>query len=154
MRQAVGRERDTKKTGTVRNIAIMTIMLTIQAMTSTGQECKRLDDGQYLFKHTTKGQKKANFLLMIKGDTYFVTKDGQNFPEGKIEWWPDNCMFKLTSSQPPVKKNTDSLSVLEKTFQSYDGYCYEVYDSRKFTMTYCGNVHITLGEGRIVRKRR
>jgi hypothetical protein len=136
----------------LKHLVIATIILTIQTFTTFGQECKRLDDGQYFFKYKTKGYEKADFILTISGDTYSITKDGQEYPKGRIEWWSDNCMFKLNAHEKQKTEKADSSNAIQKTFLSYGGYCYEIIDRRKFRLTYCGNLHITSGEGRVIKK--
>jgi hypothetical protein len=138
------------KTMTLRNFTIA-IILTIQTLTAWGQECKKLDDAQYFVKHKTKGQKKSSFRLTIANDMYFITRDGKEYPKGKIQWSPYGCMFKLDSDQPQMTK-ADSMSVIGKMFISNGGYCYELNARRKFRLTYCGNLHITISEGRIIKK--
>ena len=64
-------------------------------------------------------------------------------------------MFKLHSdNQVPV--NMDSLDSVSKTLMktslSYGEGCYELTDRNKFRLTYCGNLHITMSEGRIIKK--
>lgn len=135
-----------------KHLIIAAMVLTFQSLTTFGQECKKLDDGQYYFKYKTKGYEKADFMLTIKGGRYFITKSGQEYPKGIIEWWADNCMFKLASDRNQVIEKTDSLNIFQKTFLSYGGYCYELTGKWKFRLTYCGNLPITSGEGRIVKK--
>jgi hypothetical protein len=60
-------------------------------------------------------------------------------------------MFKLDAGQSEVTNRPDTLTVLEKTYLSYGGSCYELNDKDKFRLTYCGNLHITMSEGRIVK---
>ena len=150
----------------MKNLLSIKILLSILSLSALGQECKKLDDGQYSFKF--KIPKKDIFMLTIKGDSYFITKDGKVYPEGKIEWWDDKCMFKLVSDEAEVEEKpdvstvlpkTDSISVLllnsaiawQNTFLSRS-YCYELVRRRKFRLTYCDNIHITSGEGRIKKK--
>lgn len=126
-------------------------------MNALGQDCRKLEDGTYLFKHKTKGHSSADFLLTVKGDEYtMLRKSSQESSTGQITWWPSNCLFKLSSQQIEVPKNLDSLNsaqqILIKTELSYGGTCYELVSERKFRMTYCGNLHITKSEGKIVRK--
>jgi hypothetical protein len=139
-------------------------------LTASGQECKSLDDGKYYFKHSTKGYRKTDFMLTITGDNYFITRDGEKYQKDRIKWWQDKCKFKLNSddvlalekndSSNLVQKtgslnvlvNTDPGDVLRKTFLSYGGTCYELNGRRRFRLTYCGNIHITLAEGRIIKK--
>ena len=49
---------------------ITTTIFTIGTLTAFGQDCEKLTDGQYLFKHKTKGHKKADFILTISGDQF------------------------------------------------------------------------------------
>ncbi|MGC3945535.1 MAG: hypothetical protein QM762_13630 [Chryseolinea sp.] len=146
-------------------------MAVFVGLTAFGQECRKLEDGQYSFKHKTKAYKKADFTLTIAGDFYFITKDGHEYPNGRIEWWTDNCMFRLnadegqrieerigTRSEPQdtdsikIRPLPDPISVLEKTNLSCGEYCYEIVNRRTFRLTYCGNLHITSAEGRIGKK--
>jgi len=131
-------------------LILLTTVLTTQIIIASGQSCKKLADGQYNFKHTTKGHKKADFVLTITGGTYYIVKDGQRESGGKIEWWTDNCMFKLNGEHGQETKTTDSTDTFQKTFQSNGGTCYELTGENKFRLTYCGNLHITLSEGRII----
>jgi len=109
-------------------------------------------------------------MLTIEGDSYFITKDNQTYGRKEIEWWSDNCMFKLNSDENQIKvkadstsrlqkgdsinvlRNMDGVAALQNTFSSYGGHCYELTNRRKFRLTYCGNLHITIAEGRIIRK--
>jgi len=129
----------------------------MQTLTAFGQDCETLTDGQYLFKHKTKGHKKADFILAISGDRFTVIKDGQEGLQGEIQWWPDNCKFKIYSDDK-APNNFDSLNSVQKTLirtsLSYGGGCYELVDRHKFRLTYCGNVHITMSEGRVIKKGR
>ncbi|CAN5211744.1 hypothetical protein BH09BAC3_BH09BAC3_25750 [soil metagenome] len=138
-------------------LCITTTILTIGTLTAFGQDCEKLADGQYLFKHKTKGHKKADFTLSISGDQFIIIKDGQEGLKGEIKWWPDNCMFKIYSDDK-APDNLDSLNSVQKTLirtsMSYGGSCYELVGRRKFRLTYCGNVHITMSEGRVIKKGR
>lgn len=139
------------------NIIITTTILTIGTLTAFGQDCEKLGDGQYLFKHKTKGHKNSNFRLVITGDRYVIKRDGQEELKGEIKWSSDNCMFDLhEDNEVPV--NIDSLNSvakqLMKTSLSYGGTCYEIADKKKFRLTYCGNLHITMSEGRIIKRGR
>jgi len=142
---------------TKRHLIITTIILTIQTSTALGQECKKLGDGEYFFKHKTKEYRQADFGLIIKDDTYTIIHDGQEKSNGTIEWWTDNCMFKL-NSDIQVEPNIDSLDSFSRTIyltsKSYGGSCYEMTKGNKFRLTYCGNIHITKSEGRIIKKGR
>ena len=136
---------------------ITTTILTIQTLTAFGQDCEKLGDGQYLFKHKTKGHKKSDFKLLITGDSYTLKKDGQEELKGEIQWSSDKCMFELhADNEVPV--NIDSLdsvaNLLVKTSLSYGGGCYEITDKKEFRLTYCGNLHITMSEGRIIKRGR
>lgn len=84
---------------TKRHLIITTIILTIQRYTVLGQECKKLGDGEYLFKHKTKEYSQSDFKLIIQGDSFTIINSGQENGKGRLEWWPDNCMFKLNSAQ-------------------------------------------------------
>lgn len=124
----------------------------MQGAIAFGQICTKLQDGKYNFKHTTHGHKKSDFVLRITGDSYAILKDGQTESKGKIEWWTDNCMFKLSAEHGQEIDTTGTSKIYQKTFQSYGGTCYELIEKNKFRLTYCGNLHITLSEGRIVKK--
>ena len=131
---------------------ITTTILTIGTLTAFGQECEKLGDGQYLFKHKTKGHKTSDFRLLITADRYIIKRDGQEELKGEIKWSSDNCMFELhRDNEVPI--NIDSLDsvskLLMKTSLSYGGGCYEITNKKKFRLTYCGNFHITMSEGRI-----
>ncbi|QOI98533.1 MAG: hypothetical protein HRU69_14015 [Flammeovirgaceae bacterium] len=136
---------------------ITTTILTIGTLTAFGQDCEKLGDGQYLFKHKTKGHKKSDFRLLITGDRYNIKREGQEELKGDIKWSSDNCMFQLHGDNE-VPINIDSLDsvskLLMKTSSSYGGACYEITDKEKFRLTYCGNLHITMSEGRISKRRR
>ena|SRR5690606_15384691 len=138
-------------------VFITTTILTLQTLTAIGQDCEKLGDGQYLFKHKTKGHKKSDFKLVISGDSYTVIRDGHEELKGEILWSPDNCMFELNGDNE-VPANIDSLDsvakLLVKTSQSYGGSCYEITDKKEFRLTYCRNLHITMSEGRIIQKGR
>lgn len=132
-------------------IFLSTAILTMQTLTALGQDCAKLSDGEYRFKHKTKGHKKADFKLIITGDRYTLINNGEE-NTGQIQWWPDNCMFQLQmDNEVPI--NIDSLNsvskLLMKTSTSYGGTCYEITDKNKFRLTYCGNLHITMSEGSI-----
>jgi hypothetical protein len=133
------------------------LILTVLSLYSFGQECERLADGEYLFKYKTKELRGFNFLLVVQGDGYTVVTNNHVNDSGYLEWWPDSCMVKLRSSSP-IKVSTDSLdsfqNTLERTYSSYGGDCVEIVKGNMFRMTYCGNLHITKGEGRIIKKRR
>lgn len=136
---------------------ITTTILTIGTLTAFGQDCEKLGDGQYLFKHKTKGHRKSDFRLLITGDRYTLKRDEQEELKGEIQWSSDNCMFELhVDNEVPV--NIDSLNsvakLLMKTSLSYGGTCYEITDKKKFRLTYCGNLHITMSEGRITKRGR
>ncbi len=135
---------------------IATALLAIGSLVACGQDCERLTDGQYLFKYKAKDHKKADFILVITGSQFTIIKDGREEQRGEIKWWSDNCMFKIYSDDKALN-NLDSLNTAEKilvrTSISYGGSCYELIGRRKFRLTYCGNLHITIGEGRIRKKR-
>lgn len=135
---------------------VATTLLAIGSLIACGQDCTRLADGQYLFKHKAKEHKKADFILVISGSQFTVIKEGREEQKGEIKWWPDNCMFKIDSDDK-VPDNPESLNAVEnilvQTVISFGGSCYELIGKRKFRLTYCGNVHITKGEGRIIKKR-
>ena len=132
------------------------ILLIISALPVLGQDCKKLADGQYHFKHKTKVDRPADFTLTIKGNRYTFIKDGQKELVGEIQWWSD-CTFKLNAdNQVPV--NTDSLNSFQKrlvmTEISWGGRCYELTGKHRFRLTYCGNLHITMSEGRVIKRGR
>jgi hypothetical protein len=136
---------------------ITTILLTVQTISMFGQECEKLSEGHYLFKHKTKGHKKVDFTLVISGDRFTVIKDGKEGFQGEIKWWQDNCKFKIYSDDN-APENFDSLDSVQKTLirtsVSYGGSCYELIGKHKFRLTYCGNTHITMSEGRIIKRGR
>ncbi len=91
--------------------------------------------------------------MIISGDRYTLKKDSQEESKGEILWLSDNCMFKLNADDLATV-NIDSLSsIAQILMKSYDGGCYEVSDKKEFRFTHCGNLHITLSEGRILKKR-
>ncbi len=146
-------------------VLIFLLIMIVSKVLAFGQECKKLDDGQYRFKF--KSPKKDVLMLTINGNSYFITKDNKGYSKGKIEWWGDNCMFKLVADEAeekepeilPASPATDYIKVLlpnsatvwRNTFLSRS-YCYELIGGRKFRLTYCDNIHITSGEGRIKKK--
>jgi hypothetical protein len=137
---------------TKRHLIITTIILTFQTFTALGQECKKFGDGEYFFKHKTKEHRQADFRLIIKGDTFTIIHDGQEKSNGTIEWWPDNCLFQLKGDQNLKTENADSLNNVQKALLSLGDSCYELDKKQNFRLTYCGNLHITKSEGRIIKK--
>ena len=153
---------------------LILVVLVIQGSATLAQDCSRLADGRYYFRFKAKNHKESDFMLTVMGETYFITRQGKEYPRGRIEWWPDNCMFKLSSDNEGTKdealtkedslsssgkgdseikvQETDGIAILRKTFMSWGDYCYEITNGRKFRLTYCGNLHITSGAGRIIKK--
>ncbi len=137
---------------TKRYLFITTIVLTIQTSIILGQEYKKLGDGEYLLKHKTKEYRQSDFRLLIQGESFKIIKGGQENGKGRIEWWPDNCMFKLNSGQTQRTEKIDSLNNVQMALLSLGDSCYELTGRQKFQLTYCGNLHITKSEGRITKK--
>ncbi len=130
-------------------------LLAFQAIPSFSQDCQRLSDGKYEFKHIAKELRISDFTLIISGERYTVITKSRAKSKGKIEWWPDNCMFKLVEdNQVPITENqlNSNDTILAKTLLSFGGSCYEITGRKKFRLTYCGNLHITKSEGRITKR--
>jgi hypothetical protein len=135
--------------------ALLLVLCTILIPhTSIGQRnCIHLKDGNYEFKFAN-ADDSIDFRLAINGDKFIRTAhDGQQII-GNIKWLHD-CLFVLDHMIP--KTLPDSASWLQKALAQQGTPCFEVQKERRalvFRLTYTANLHITSGEGKIVRVRR
>ena len=124
----------------------LTIIIIIPSFKT--QDCDKLEDGLYDVVVTTKGYE--NFELILDGNQFkIIHKDG-HLNSGTLDWI--NC--DLILRKPKV--NLDTLSEFDKKIYLLGDLVYEINRKNKnkikFRLTQTGNPHITINEGRLIKK--
>src|SRR5688572_32925274 len=88
------------------------LLLSFQTFVASGQDCKKLTDGKFRFKHKTKGYEKVDFTFVIAGDHYTKVNYDKTESKGKLEWF-STCLFTLHPDSSQTSLRSDSLNDVE-----------------------------------------
>lgn len=129
-------------------IAIIVIFLIAYILVSAyGQDCKKLENGKYKVK--SKGY--DSYILSIDNENFTVLDKNAELKKGKIEWDTDVfCIFVLNYEENIEFQEPDTLK-FDYIHKGWGKPCYELLGINKFRMTWTGNLHITLYEGKIIK---
>lgn len=106
----------------------------------------RLHDGIYLVKFESPVRQK--YRLLIQGDSYALFEGQHLKSSGKITWVSnDSFALGIDDTKP------ESSDLFSKMHNGWGNPCYEIGpNGRNFRLTWSGNLHVTAGEGKIVRE--
>jgi hypothetical protein len=131
---------------------ISLLILTLLTFLTSRDDCKRLQDGVYLAKHTSKNGA-VDYKLTIAGEICDIHVNDTLNVKGKVKWISD-CSFIL---EPAVQKQQDTTELARKLYQSFGQPFIELKatkaDTTFFRTTWTGNLHVTINEGYFVRVR-
>ncbi len=109
-----------------------------------GQDCKKLDNGEYKVKPMTKGYK--DYHLIINNNDFIIIRKNGEKTNGKIRW-TSNCIF-ILDYVGEVKVDTTSFGY--KIHRGWGEQCYELNEAnnQNFRITWTGNLEVQMLEGR------
>jgi hypothetical protein len=110
-----------------------------------GQDCKKLENGKYKVKPKSKLYK--DYFLIINNDDFTIIRENGEQAKGQIKW-TDDCIFVLDYAE---KIQVDTASFGYKIHRGWGQQCYELSErnNRTFRMTWTGNLHVQLYEGKL-----
>jgi len=125
---------------------ITTLIFTFLAVFVTKNACKRLKDGLYLAKHTSKNGA-VDYMLTISGEICNIQVNDTINIKGKVTWI-DDCSLKL---EPEAHSKQDTTELARKVYKSFGEPFIEIKstngDTTFFRTTWTHNLHITINEG-------
>jgi hypothetical protein len=132
-------------------IVTLVLLFLHQSFITVGQDCKKLQDGQYKVKFKSRYEK-PDYTLLVTGDSIQILNKNEKVTKGRIEWL-SGCYFKFHLEDDTQKNGKiDSLNNIQSALLTLGEPCYEFLNEKnEFRETYCGNLHITISEGQIIK---